>query len=230
MRATRLHRLLAGEDGPEKRALPAGEFLHPVPLLAVIVLMVNDHWLKGAGVVPAQITGKLSDFAGLLFFPLLVTSLSDVAAQALSGLLRTRWNFTLTRAKLVVACAATGALFTAIKLSARAADAVAGMLSAISFESAIVADPTDLVALPMLGVAYWLGTREIARVPLGRIQFVQRLYDLDRVPVADGLHDVEACGGDAGDVAALADGLESFFDGGEASAASEALARLRGRG
>src|SRR5690242_20127817 len=54
----------------------AGALLHPLPLAAVAVLAINDHLLKGAGVLPGWLTGKLSDIAGLFFFPLLLTALA----------------------------------------------------------------------------------------------------------------------------------------------------------
>ena len=227
MPASRLHRALAGEDGPQKRALPAGELLHPIPLLAVAVLLLNDHVLKGAGWLPAVVTGKLSDLAGLLFFPLLLTSVADTALLLLAGLLRTRWNFSLTRAKLAAAVAATGALFVAIKLSAGAAAALADVLGKVGFDSAIVADPTDLVALPMLALAYWLGRNELRRVPLGRIAVLERRWRADRTPSANGLRDVVAAGADAATVRALATALDDYFAGGDPQPARDALARLR---
>lgn len=52
------------------RASRGDSLLHPVVLVAVVVLVLNDHWWKGVG--PALVTGRLSDVAGLLFFPLLL--------------------------------------------------------------------------------------------------------------------------------------------------------------
>ena len=43
--------------------------LHPVFWAALTILVLNDHLLKGAGLVPALLTGKLSDFAGLIVAP-----------------------------------------------------------------------------------------------------------------------------------------------------------------
>ncbi|HET7846788.1 MAG TPA: hypothetical protein VFL72_04790, partial [Acidimicrobiia bacterium] len=40
-------------------------------VIAVLTLLINDHVLKGNA--PGWLTGKLSDFAGLLFFPFLAT-------------------------------------------------------------------------------------------------------------------------------------------------------------
>ena len=51
--------------------------LHPVVAAAVVVLLLNDHLFKAAA--PGLATGKASDFAGLLFFPLLLVAAWEVA-------------------------------------------------------------------------------------------------------------------------------------------------------
>lgn len=51
--------------------------MHPLPMAAVLLLAINDHWLKQAH--PSALTGKLSDFAGLFFFPLLLEAFVEVA-------------------------------------------------------------------------------------------------------------------------------------------------------
>src|SRR5688572_32934102 len=43
---------------------------HPLSLLSIAVLLLNDHVFKT--ISPSWITGKLSDFAGLFFFPFIV--------------------------------------------------------------------------------------------------------------------------------------------------------------
>jgi hypothetical protein len=45
------------------------------PIVALIVLVANDHVLKGSALAPAWLTGKLSDVAGLFLFPILLTAL-----------------------------------------------------------------------------------------------------------------------------------------------------------
>lgn len=45
---------------------------HPLSLLAVGLLLLNDHLLKH--IAPSVLTGKLSDFAGLFFFPFLAAA------------------------------------------------------------------------------------------------------------------------------------------------------------
>ncbi|RYZ01918.1 MAG: hypothetical protein EOO73_33665 [Myxococcales bacterium] len=42
---------------------------------ALAVLLANDHWLKGAGLLPGWVTGKLSDCAGMVVAPLLAVAL-----------------------------------------------------------------------------------------------------------------------------------------------------------
>jgi hypothetical protein len=44
---------------------------HPLSVGATGLLILNDHVLKSA--MPGLVTGKLSDFAGLFFFPFLAT-------------------------------------------------------------------------------------------------------------------------------------------------------------
>ena len=56
---------------------------HPLSLLSILILLLNDHVFKV--ISPSWLTGKLSDFAGLFFFPFIV-------ASGLS-LLLTKFNF-----------------------------------------------------------------------------------------------------------------------------------------
>lgn len=109
--------------------------LSPAFLLAVLVLATNDHLLKGSGLAPGWLTGKLSDLAGLLIAPLLLATL----VGARGGAARTACDL------------AVALVFVAIKVDA----ASARTWSAI-FGAAVV-DPTDLVALPMiaLGRVLW---------------------------------------------------------------------------
>jgi hypothetical protein len=51
---------------------------HPLWWVALSVLLVNDNLLKGRGLVPAWLTGKLSDFAFLIVAPVLLSALLPV--------------------------------------------------------------------------------------------------------------------------------------------------------
>lgn len=132
------------------RLPPIPELTSPLALGAVALLALNDHWLKRAW--PGLVTGKLSDLAGCFVLPLFLSALLACA---------TRWP--LAR-RLAVGAGATVVFFTALKLSPAVAGAVARALdlSALGlggWRSRIVADPTDLVALPCAWLAAIWGRR-----------------------------------------------------------------------
>lgn len=132
----------------------ASEFLSPVPLAAVALLAANDHVFKGA--FHNAITGKVSDFAGCFFLPLYV---SAVLAYL------TRWPL---QRRLLIGAAATVALFVPIKLWGGAAAAVARAMDVLAVPagigpSRIIADPTDLIAVPMVFLAVLYAERMNAR-------------------------------------------------------------------
>ncbi len=119
------------------------------------LLIVNDHWLKA--LFPGFVTGKLSDFAGLAFFPLLV---------------RAVWALPTGRAGprvLPVACLLTALGFAAVKTLPPFHDAYEVGLGWLQFpfralfgattpaRTHLVMDPTDLVALPAVALAWWWG-------------------------------------------------------------------------
>lgn len=91
--------------GPDARRTPGELALHPVALVGLAALLLNDHLLKA--LAPGWWTGKLSDVAGLAFFPFLLVALTDVVR---------RRGHPGTRTAVVAACA-TALVFTAIKTS-----------------------------------------------------------------------------------------------------------------
>ncbi|MBV8756985.1 MAG: hypothetical protein JO257_06915 [Deltaproteobacteria bacterium] len=143
----RLRRALRGED------LPVGEALHPVALLAVIVLVVNDWVLKPR--FHGAITGKLSDVAGLIFAPVLLSAVIGLALHVL------RRGGRLTHRRLVLCCLATAAGFAAVKLCAPVREHLAALLG---HHAEFYPDLTDLFTLPAVLVAYWIGRDELRRV------------------------------------------------------------------
>ena len=56
--------------------VPGDWLLHPVPLVAIAVLGLNDRVWKAA--YANDLTGKLSDVAGMLFFPWLLLALCEL--------------------------------------------------------------------------------------------------------------------------------------------------------
>ncbi len=228
MARAHLRAALAGDDGPGKRALPAGELLHPVTLAALLVLLANDWLAKPASLLPGWLTGKLSDVAGLLAAPLVITAALD-SALWLAARVGPALDFSLRRGRLYAAVAACAAGFAAVKLSPAAARALEWSAGRIGLDWRVVSDPTDLVALPAVAAAIWLGRREIARVPLGRLEVLERRWRARGVHPAPGLEDAIQCGAARELVDELARALESYFRGGPGDPVRRALDRLRGR-
>ena len=113
-------------------------------IAALALLVANDHVLKGSGWAPGWLTGKLSDVAGLIFFPLLLVALARGCAKAL-GEPMARHSGWLG----LISVGATGAVFTAAKVWPSFNAWWAGIWGVM------VLDATDLVALPALALSLW---------------------------------------------------------------------------
>jgi hypothetical protein len=100
--------------------------LHPLTLVSLIVLVLNDHFLKWAH--PSWLTGKLSDVAGMVLAPIVLS--------------------VMTRHKTPWACAlAVAVVFTLAKTWSPANHAWCSAMGPL------VKDPTDLIALPFAALA-----------------------------------------------------------------------------
>lgn len=207
----RLWRALAGADGT-RPGLPIAELLAPVPLAAIAVLVANDWWWKPRGVLPAWLLGKLSDVAGLIVLPLVITAALALVLRG-AALAGANVDWSLRRWKLAVAIAASAALVIVAKTSTDAAAVIAGWLGA---RARIVADPTDLLALPALAIAWWQGTRTIARVPYGRVAWIEARRTDPRTALADTAADPT-----------LVDATQAWLAGGPAAPVDDALQRIR---
>lgn len=119
---------------------------HPLSLFCIILLLVNDHILKV--VVPSSLTGKLSDFAGLFFFPFLLAGLL--------GLVGEKFSFRPQRIAML-SFVITAIWFVGIKttpwLNHLTTDIAEIILGHPTF---IVLDPSDLVALIVLPFSWHL--------------------------------------------------------------------------
>jgi hypothetical protein len=143
-----------GEPGRGAPSRGLRALAHPVTIGAVALLVLNDHVLKGW--TPGPLTGKLSDIAGLFFFPILATFLL--------GRLSRRWPartvalaaFTLCAAGFALLKAHTGINSTVRELAA----------SALGMHLQLALDPSDLWALLVMPPAFllWLNAEgEVGR-------------------------------------------------------------------
>ncbi|MFG1868945.1 hypothetical protein [Micromonospora arborensis] len=138
---------MTGPETPHDGAPTTLSWLcHPATLLALVLLVVNDHLLKPA--LPGLLTGKLSDVAGLVLAPPLVAVLLTLLVPRLPA-----------RAAALVAVVAVGAGFAVVKSSGYAAELASSAWTALAGPSLVRADRTDLLTLPALGLAWWSWTR-----------------------------------------------------------------------
>ncbi|PKQ25136.1 MAG: hypothetical protein CVT64_11445 [Actinobacteria bacterium HGW-Actinobacteria-4] len=134
----------ADAEGVRSRAL--GWLAHPVTLAAIALMATNDHlWKQQHG---SWWTGKLSDLAGLTFFPALLALFIALAVP------RASWRAVVTSAITV-----TGIGFATVKVTATGALVASAALTSIAGQSVVLADATDLLALPALAIAGWVSQR-----------------------------------------------------------------------
>ncbi len=139
--------------------IPGDVLLHPAALTALGLLLLNDLYLKSE--YPGQIAWKLSDFAGLAAFPVLLFALAEITlslGHRNSVLLPCHWMWFLA--------GGTAVAFTLIKsipalaaIAEKANDVVLGPVLGSRGPTIFTQDPTDLLALPAILVAVWVGNR-----------------------------------------------------------------------
>jgi hypothetical protein len=125
---------------PRPELAPARALLTPTWIAALAILVANDHWLKGSGLAPGLVTGKLSDFAGMLVAPVLLASLLGLRS----------------RRGLALCHAAVALVFTGIQLSPGFAGQWSALMGLFGHPWVITCDPSDLIALPFLGLSWAL--------------------------------------------------------------------------
>jgi hypothetical protein len=119
---------------------------HPVVVTCLVVWILNDRWLKH--VSPGVVTGKLSDLTGLVVFAGLVA--------LVAGLILPIQN---TRALGIAAWVTTAVGFTAVKTVPAANHTAVALLDHLLGVAKIALDPTDLVALVALPLAWLIWCR-----------------------------------------------------------------------
>ncbi len=149
--------------------VPADGLLHPVALGAMALLALNDHVLKPA--FANAWTGKLSDIAGLVFFPLLLQAVIELGCKMAGR----PWGPSLR--VLVGAAVISGIAFALVQVWPPATAAYRVAWGALYWPIATIGellrggglapwrpvrmwpDPTDLIALPALAIAVAAGWR-----------------------------------------------------------------------
>lgn len=119
---------------------PARALLTPTWVASLALLIANDHFLKGSGLLPGVVTGKLSDFVGMIVAPVLLAALLGVRSKR----------------ALALCHVAVALVFTGIQLSPAFADQWSALMGLFGYPWVITCDPTDLIALPFLLVSWTL--------------------------------------------------------------------------
>lgn len=152
-----------------KEPWPGDFLLHPIALGSIAVLVVNDWYIKQHW--PGPFAGKLSDVAGLIFFPLLLVALAELGAL----LVRRPWQ--ATRSTFVAVAVIVAVVFASTKAiePVRNADEVilgwlwwlpgaayrlaSGQAAGSPGRHQVTADLSDLLAVPCVLVAIWIGSK-----------------------------------------------------------------------
>lgn len=119
---------------------------HPFVVVSIVLLVLNDAAWKGAG--PPWLTGKLSDFAGLVFFPgLLALGIGLVVPRAGA------------RAVGLTSWWSSAVFFAAVKTVPAANAAYIDAIAVVRGPVQVVLDPTDVLALAVMPIGWCLWNR-----------------------------------------------------------------------
>ena len=122
----------------------------PLFIITVLIMVINDHMLKGAGILPPWITGKLSDLAFLFFVPVVIAFVCRVR----------------TRGGLIAAYAVIAILFAAINLSPWFSQLVEKIFGLFMIPMRLWPDSTDLLALAIMPLSLLFVLRRQITMPV----------------------------------------------------------------
>lgn len=140
----------------------------PLSLLSMAVLFFNDYYLRV--VHPSWLTGKLGDFAWLFFFPIFLTAI-------LVWVLPKKWLKGNT--PILIGVGLTGLVFTLGKTVPAVLEVMLQTLEwVLPWKFTSVADPTDLIALPMMALTFLLWKNLPAPKPIRNSEWKYLLIGL----------------------------------------------------
>jgi hypothetical protein len=123
---------------------------HPLTIAAVILLLVNDHWLRWHH--PSWLTGKLGDFTWLMFAPFIAAA---VLAWLIPGRIRNH-----EQVVGLVSFGLIGLWFGLAKTVPLVHElTTSAWESIIGWEGSLRMDASDLLTLPALLIGWWLWQR-----------------------------------------------------------------------
>ena len=131
--------------------------MHPIAFGSALLVVWNDLWLKRQH--PGVWSGKLSDVGLCIFLPLFLAAALQYGAAG--------WALVTRRPRAawrldIAACVIAASYFTAIKIWPAATHAHVAWLTAVVPHAKFraITDPTDLLCLPAIAVAWWTLRRD----------------------------------------------------------------------
>ncbi len=141
--------------------IPGRLLLHPITLAAAAVIIANDAYLKPHH--PGWLSGKLSDFALCIFLPIWLFALLEWTDWLHKTIRKKPWTgLPHPKFTAITSCTLAGTYFTALQLSQPAAHFHTWWLNQLipTTQFVVTPDPSDLIALPFLLLAYHLITTQ----------------------------------------------------------------------
>jgi hypothetical protein len=108
----------------------------------------NDHFLKYQ--YPGTLTGKISDFCGVFYFPIFLLALFHLLGSAVRGP-----RAQISRFQILLCILITDLIMLGLKLSPVISERLTQFFSANLFPIQTITDPWDLIALSMNVWTYW---------------------------------------------------------------------------
>ncbi len=128
--------------------------VHPATWVCMVVLLLNDQVLRWRW--PSWWTGKLGDVAWLAFAPLVV-ALGLAAFRSAVLPCANRKGAERRDATIFISMIGVGTVFAVIKAVPAATQAFhSGFRAVFGWQPLLVRDPTDLLTLPALGIAWMI--------------------------------------------------------------------------
>ena len=150
---------------PPPPTSPGEQLLHPLAIVTVLILLVNDHYWKGVG--PPWVTGKLSDVAVMILVPLVFQAGMEWFAWA-------RGRFRPQRSILLVGVLLAAGIMASINIWPPAAEAYRWGMAVLQWPAkacwqlvagrslpplqpvSLVMDPADLWTIPFGVLPLWM--------------------------------------------------------------------------
>lgn len=151
-------------------------FVNPIPALAMIAMALNDHW--GKYYYPSWLTGKLSDFLGVFYFPIFISAgiclVTNFIVHPAINFRHSHESLTnkkklayITPKKMWVGMSVTALALTAVKVNPQLTTWIESLFSILFFKIQLTSDPTDLFAFLILPMSYQYAKNFFNKGPVG---------------------------------------------------------------